>query len=225
MLAIAGISAGFEWWPMPTALAIGLLFAAGCIVSARNHSQVVRWLLWTVAVLPAVFLSFFIVKDSWQMAHPMKETWIIPAGYHGPINVVHSIPQGAIATRDRDNMVFILDEAGIAAVREPPETRWAKPTYDYRSSDGVITQIPEATTGSIDDTPANRQDKTRRIYFPGSGGFGDGSNCVYTVSEAYLESPSEALAERSSLQQVGEEQADVLEQLKSRYPGMCSITK
>ena len=225
MLVIAGISAGFMWWPMPTALAIGLLFTASCIFSARHRGLTERWLLWTISLLPATYLSFFIVKDSWQMAHPIEQTWIIPSGYHGPIYVVRSVPQGAIATRDRNHMVFVLDEAGIAVVREPPDTRWVKSTYDYRSSDGVITQIPEATVGSIDDTPANRQDKTRRIYFPASGGFGDGSNCAYTVSEAYLESPSEALAERSSLQQVGEEQADMLEQLKRRYPGMCSVTK
>jgi len=225
MLVLAGISAGFEWWPMPTTLAVGLLFAAGCVFSARHLGLVERRLLRIISLLSAAYFSFFIAKDSWQMAHPVKQTWIIPDGYHGPIYVVRSIPKGVTASLDRYHMVFVLDDEGIAAVREPPDAGWVQSTYEYRSSDGVITQIPEATTGSTDDTPANRQDKTRRIYFPGSGGFGDGSNCIYTVNEAYVESPSEALAERSSLQQVGEKQADMLEQLKSRYPGMCSVTK
>ncbi len=222
---MAGISAGFEWWPMPVTLAFGWLFAAGCIFAVRKHRPVERWLVWVIALLPAAYLSFFIVKDSWQMAHPINQTWIIPAGYHGPIYVVRGISRGAVASQGRNQMVFILDDAGIAAVREAPDTGWVHSTYEYRSSNGGITQIPQGVSGAIEDTPANRRDNTRRIYFPGSGQYSDGSNCFYRVSEAYVESPSEALAESSSLQQVGEEQKGLLEQLKLRYPGMCSTAK
>jgi hypothetical protein len=225
MLLMAGISAGFEWWPMPTTLAVGWVFAAGCIFSARSHSKGQRWFIWTIAVLPAAYFSFFIAEDSWQMSHPTKQVWIIPAGYHGPIHVARGVPQGAVATRSRDEMVFVLDDAGIAAVREAPDTGWVKSTYEYRSSNGVITQIPEAAQGSIDDTPANRQDNTRRIYFESSGGYADGPNCTYQVNEAYVESPHEALVESSTLQQVGTQQDNFLKQLKLRYPGQCSVTK
>jgi hypothetical protein len=225
MLAIAGISAGFTWWPIPATLGVGWIFAAGCVFSARSQGLGPRWILWTLALVPAAYLSFFIAKDSWQMSHPVTQTWIIPADYHGPIYVVHNIPQGAIATRSRDSMVFVLDNSGIAAIQEPIDSRWVQSIYEYRSPSGVTSQIPEAAPGSIDDTPANRQDNLRRIYFPGSGGFADGSGCLYSVSQAYVESPSEALSERSSLQQVGAEQADVLGRLKSRYPGMCTAPK
>ena len=225
MLMLAGISAGFTWWPIPAMLAMGLLFAAGCVFFARNLGPVQRWSLWTLSVVPAAYLSFFIVKDSWQMAHPVTQTWVIPAGYHGPVYVARSVPQGDIATQGRDNMVFMLDDSGIAAVKEPPDAGWVHAVYEYRASNGTITHIPEAAQGSIDDTPVNRKDTTRRIYFAGAGTYADASGCSYRVNEAYVESPSEALAERSSLQQVGAEQADFIEQLKRRYPGGCSVTK
>jgi hypothetical protein len=225
MLLLAGVSAGFVWWPMPTILAIGVLLAAACAFSARKQAKVQRWVLWTLSIVPAAYFSFCIVKDSWQMDHPVTQTWIIPDGYHGPIYVVRGIPQGVVATRSRDNMVFVLDDSGIAAVREPVDNGWVRSIYEYRSSNGVTTQIPEAASGSIDDTPASHEDKTRRIYFPATGQYADGTSCFYKVNEAYVESPSEALSERSSLQQVGAEQADILEQLKRRYPGMCSFPK
>jgi hypothetical protein len=222
MLALAGISAGFEWWPMPTALAVGLCFTFGCVFLARKRGAWERWILWTVAFVPAAYFGFFIAKDSWRMAHPIHETWVIPAGYHGPMYVVRGIQQGAAASRDRYKMVFVLDDHGIAAVREPPDSEWVHSTYEYRSADGKTTVLPEAEGGSIDDTPANRQDNTRRIYFAGSGQFEDGSGCAYSVNEAYLESPSEALSEKSSLDQVGREQDDLLKELERRYPGQCA---
>jgi len=225
MLLMAGISAGFVWWPIPATLAVALLFTAGCVFSAWYLGLAKRRILWTISLLPAALLSFFIAEYSWAMAHPVKQTWIIPDGYHGPIYVVRGIPKGATAYLDRYNMVFVIDDAGIAAVREPIDVGWVQATYEYRSSTGVITKIPEAAIGSIEDTPANRQDKTRRIYFPATGEFGDGSNCMYKVNEAYVESPSEALDERSSLQQVGKEQTDILEEVKRRYTGSCSAAK
>jgi hypothetical protein len=225
LLALAGISAGFEWWPMPAALAVGLCFTFGSVFLARRRGIWERWILWTMALVPAAFFGFFIAKDSWRMAHPINETWVIPAGYHGPIYVVRGIKQGVVASQGRYKMVFLLDARGIAAIREAPDSGWVHSTYEYQAADGKTTVLPEAEGGSIDDTPANRQDTTRRIYFPGSGGFVDGSGCSYSVNEAYLESPSEALSEKSSLDQVGREQDDLLKELERRYPGQCGKKK
>jgi hypothetical protein len=225
MLTLAGISAGFTWWPMPTALAVGLCFTFGCVFLARKLGPWQRWILWTVSIVPAAYFGIFIAKDSWRMAHPIVETWVIPFGYHGPIYVVRGIQRGVIASLEQNKMIFYLDDQGIAAVREAPDIGWVHSTYEYRSADGKTTVLPEAEGGSIDDTPANRQDTTRRIYFPGSGQFADGSGCAYSVNEAYLESPSEALSERSSLNQVGREQDDLLKELERRYPGQCTSRK
>jgi hypothetical protein len=217
MLTLAGISAGFVWWPMPATLAIGIVFAIGCVYLARKKKAVERYTLWTLAIVPVAYFLFFIAKDSWQMQHALKETWVIPATYHGPIYVIRGVSKGVVATQPDGDLLFVLGDDGIAFVKEPHDYVWTKSTYLYRLADGKTVTIPEGPPGSIEDTPTNRADTIRRIYFPGTGGASDAAGCSYEMDQAYVESPAEALTAKSFSE-------DIVEELKHNHPGMCSTT-
>jgi hypothetical protein len=202
---------------MPTTLGIGILLAIASVYSARKRKSMERWILWTLAIVPAVYLSFFIAKDSWEMKHAMKETWVIPAGYHGPVYVIRGVSKGIAATQPDGALLFVLGDDGIALVKEPHDYVWTNSTYVFRLADGKMVSIPEGPPGSIEDTPANRADNIRRIYFPGTGGASDAAGCSYEMDQAYVESPAEALSTKSFSD-------DIVERLKRDHAGMCSTT-
>lgn len=217
MLTLAGISAGFVWWPMPATLGIGIVFAIGCVYLARKKKAVERGILWTFAIVPIAYFSFFIAKDSWQMMNAVRETWAIPAGYHGPLYVIRNVSKGAVATQPGGGLFFALGDDGIAFVKEPHDHTWTKSTYLYLLKDGKTITIPEGPPGSIEDTPTNRADTIRRIYFPSTGSASDAAGCSYEMDQAFVESPAEALDTKAFSE-------DIVEKLRLNHPGMCSTT-